>query len=30
VRAHVLREGARLTADGRVVYDVCVQLEFTL
>jgi uncharacterized protein (DUF488 family) len=30
VRAHVLREGARLEPQGRVVYDACVQLEFTL
>jgi uncharacterized protein (DUF488 family) len=30
VRAHTLREGARLAADGRVVYDACVQLEFAL
>jgi uncharacterized protein (DUF488 family) len=30
VRTHVLREGARLTADGRVVYDACVQLGLAL
>ena len=30
VRAHVLREGARLTADGRVMYDACVQLGLAL
>jgi uncharacterized protein (DUF488 family) len=30
VRAHTLREGARLNADGRVVYDACVQLGLAL
>jgi uncharacterized protein (DUF488 family) len=30
VRAHVLREGARLAADGRVMYDACVQLGLAL
>lgn len=30
VRAHALREGARLDAEGRVVYDACVQLVFTI
>jgi uncharacterized protein (DUF488 family) len=30
VRAHTLREGARLTPDRRVVYDACVQLGLAL
>lgn len=30
VRAHRLRESARLTTDGHLVYDRCVQLAFTL
>ena len=30
VRAHALREGARLEPQGRVVYDACVQLALTL
>jgi uncharacterized protein (DUF488 family) len=30
VRAHSLREGARLETDGRVVYDACVQLGLAL
>lgn len=30
VRAHALREGARLEPQGQVVYDACVQLGLTL